>query len=193
MLHLVIGTMKASKSSTLIDYTNLVKPKKYTIFYPACCNKKDGYVVSRDNGKKAKAVKIFEVKDMYNYIEDTEVIFLDEFQFLAGTTDLNDLMNFLEYCDKKDKTVYMFGLSLNYMSQAFDVTQRVLPYADTIVVLTANCDICGKPATRCIRYVNGELDCNPNSKTLLMEGDTTEYKSVCKKCYRKLTGLNAIK
>lgn len=192
MLHLVVGTMKASKSSTLIDYTDLVKPKKYVIFYPSCCDKKDGYVVSRDN-KEAKAIKIFEIKDMYNYVEGVDVIFIDEYTFFCNSSQVNEFMNFLEYCDQKDKQIYCFGLALDYMSQPFDITQRLLPYADTLVVLTARCEICGATATRCIRYVNGKLDNDPNSDTLLMEGSDVEYKSVCKKCYREITGLKAIK
>lgn len=195
MLHVIIGTMKASKSSMLVDYTNFVKEKgkKYIVFYPSCCDKKSGYVVSRDNGKKTKAIKVFEVNDMYNYIDDIDTLFIDEFQFIVGTNGLNDLMSFLEYCDKKCKDVYLFGLSLDYISLPFDVTQRVLPYADTIMVMNANCDICGKPAFRCLRYVDSVLDVNPNSDTLLMEASNVEYKSVCKECYRNITGLNAIK
>lgn len=195
MLHVIVGTMKSSKSSMLVDYTNFVKDKgkKHIVFYPSCCDKREGYVVSRDNGKKTKAIKVFEVNDMYNYIEDVDVLFIDEFQFIVGTSGLNDLMSFLEYVDKLNKDVYLFGLSLDYMSLPFDVTQRVLPYADTILVMNANCDICGRQAFRCLRYVDGVLDINPNSDTLLMEDVNVEYKSVCKECYRSITGLNAIK
>lgn len=193
MLHLIIGTMKASKSSTLIDYTSMVQDKNYTIFYPACCDKKEGYVVSRDNNKQAKAIKIFEVKDMYNYIDNVDVIFIDEYTFFCTSGDTKEFMNFLEYCDRNNKIVYCFGLSLNYMSEPFDLTQRILPYADTIIVLSADCDICGRRATRCIRYIDGVLDDNPESNTLLMESSNVEYKSVCRDCYRKIMGINAIK
>lgn len=192
MLHLIIGTMKASKSSTLIDYTIMFNDKKYTIFYPACCDKKDGYVVSRDNNKEVKAIKIFEIKDMYNYIQNVDIIFIDEFQFLTNNNS-KELMDFLEFCDRENKIVYLFGLSLNYMSEPFDITKDILPYADSVIVLTADCDICGKKATRCIRYIDGKLDSNPESNVLVMESSNVEYKSVCRECYRKITGLNAIK
>ena len=36
MLHLVIGTMKASKSATLIDFVNDIENINYKIFFPAC-------------------------------------------------------------------------------------------------------------------------------------------------------------
>lgn len=193
MLHLVIGTMKASKSATLIDFVNDIENINYKIFFPACCNKKDGYVVSRDNDKKVKAIKVFEVNDMYNHLKNIKIVFIDEFQFIANSEEIDEFMQFLEYCDKNNIDVYCFGLSLDYMSLPFDVTQRVLPYAQEIHVLNAYCDECGKPAYRCLRYVDGEIDINPNSDTLLMENADVEYKSVCNDCYRKITGLNAIK
>ena len=193
MLHLVIGTMKASKSATLIDFVNDIENINYKIFFPACCNKKDGYVVSRDNDKKVKAIKVFEVNDMYNHLKNIKMVFIDEFQFIANSEEIDEFMQFLEYCDKNNIDVYCFGLSLDYMSLPFDVTQRVLPYAQEIHVLNAYCDECGKPAYRCLRYVDGEIDINPNSNTLLMEDTDVEYKSVCNECYRKITGLNAIK
>ena len=193
MLHLVIGTMKASKSATLIDFVNDIENINYKIFFPACCNKKDGYVVSRDNDKKVKAIKVFEVNDMYNHLKNIKMVFIDEFQFIANSEEIDEFMQFLEYCDKNNIDVYCFGLSLDYMSLPFDVTQRVLPYAQEIHVLNAYCDECGKPAYRCLRYVDGEIDINPNSDTLLMENADVEYKSVCNDCYRKITGLNAIK
>lgn len=193
MLNLMIGTMKASKSSILIDMFKKYQEEKPIIFYPACCDKKDGYVVSRDKDKQAKAIKVFEVQDMYNYVDSTDLILIDEVQFIVGEKDLDEFMQFLEYCDRKNKRIFCFGLSLDYLSKSFIVTERILPYADTVTILSAYCDICGSTATRCIRYIDGVLDDNPDSDVLVMEGRNVEYKSICKKCYRELTGLNAIK
>ena len=195
MLHCIVGTMKSSKSSHLIDYTEVIKPKKFIIFYPSCCEKKPDYVISRDNDKQAKAIKIFEIQDMYQHIQNIDVIFIDEFQFLTGSSNIDDFMEFIEFCDKNKKEVYLFGLALDYKANAFDITSRVLPYADTIMVLHANCDICGaeNKATRCIRYKNGELDLDLDAEILAMESDTMEYKSVCTECFRNLTQNPAIK
>lgn len=195
MISVITGTMASSKSKTLIDYTEFLKDKdkKYKIFVPACCQKKDGCVISRNDNREVKAVKIFNINDLYNNLDNCDVLIIDEVQFLVSTSEIDEFMLFLEYIDKKNIDLYMFGLNLDYLSNSFNLTERILPYADTIITLTAICDECGKPACRCLRYVDNELDINPNSETLLMESEKVIYKSVCRDCYRKLTGLNAIK
>lgn len=195
MIKAVTGTMKSAKTNKLVDVTQIIGQlgKKYVIFYPACCEKKENYVVSRKNNKQAKAVKIFNIQDMYNYMNNADYILIDEAQFICTSSELNDFMNFLEYCDIQNKFVYLFMLNLDYMSNSFDITQRVLPYCDEIEILHANCELCGKLADRCVRYVDNTLDNDPNSSLILIEGHNTQYKSVCKECYRKITSLNAIK
>ena len=193
MIHVIMGSMRAGKSASLIDYTEFLKDKKYKIFFPASCNKEDGYVVSREDNKKAKAVKIFEIKDFYNYIDGLDTILIDEVQFLCNSYQIDELMKFLEYCDKKGIDVYCFGLQVDYLSRAFDVTQRLLPYADSVIVLNAVCDYCGKKASRCLRMIDVIIYSSEDSDLIIMEGLDVEYKSVCRNCYRELTGLSAIK
>ncbi len=193
MLHVIIGSMRSGKSASLVDYTTFLKDKKFKVFYPASCNKCENFVVSREHDKRTKAIKIFEVKDLYNHIDNLDVILLDEFQFLCNSEQIDEFMAFLEYCDTHEIDVYLFGLQLDYMCRSFDVTQRVLPYADSIIVLNAKCDYCGKKASRCLRIVDDKIDVSPDSDTLLMESLNVEYKSVCRKCFRKLTGLSCIK
>lgn len=195
MLHLIVGTMASAKSKTLLNYVDnfQAQNKKVTVYVPVCCQRKDGYVTSRNDERKAKAVKIFNINDLYNNIGDSDILLIDEIQFLCTANQIDYFMSFLEYVDRRDIDVYMFGLNLNYLSQPFELTQRLFPYVDTILNLNAKCDICGKPACRCLRYVNGELDVNPESSTLLLESENVVYKSLCRKHYREITGLNAIK
>ena len=82
----------------------------------------------------------------------------------------------------------------NLPNNSFEIIQRILPYCDKITVLTARCEICGKEnATRCVRYNNDVLDCDPSSSLILIESEKVIYKSVCKECYRNLTSSPAIK
>ena len=82
MLHLVIGTMKASKSATLIDFVNDIENINYKIFFPACCNKKDGSVISRDiifdNGKcETILLNYIYNKKTYDEVFDFTTAFMD--------------------------------------------------------------------------------------------------------------------
>lgn len=194
MIEAIIGTMKSEKTSTLIDTVNELQNKKVKVFYPSHCNKMDGYVYSRKDNKKLKGIKVFNISDLYNNINNVDTIFIDEVQFIVSSNNVDEFMNFIEYCDTKNIDVYLVGLQLDYMNNSFDIIQRILPYTDKVTILTAKCEICGSDdAVRCIRYNGDELDCDPNSSLILLESDKIVYKSVCKKCYRKITSLPAIK
>lgn len=195
MITATIGTMKSEKTFKLIKLTEFldIQHKKYVVFHPACCAKDEDGVVTRRGSQKAKAIKVFEIQDMYNHLKEVKACLIDEFTFLCSENHIDDFMEFLEYCDINGIDVYLFGLSLDYMSNSLDIAQRVLPYCDYIDTVSARCEECGDTAKRCVRYINGELDNDPNSSLLIMEDKNVVYKSVCKKCYRELTGLPAIK
>lgn len=195
MLHCVTGQMFASKSFTLIEYANKFKNEgvKYRVFYPASINKEEGYIYSRKNNSKIKAVKIYNIDDLYNNVQDIDVILIDEYTFICSNSQISEFMKFLDWCDEHKKDVYLFGISLDYLGRPFDIAMSVLPYADTHTVLHATCDICGKDASRQIRYINGVLDVSDETEVLQMENTDVVYKPICTECYRKLTGLNPIK
>lgn len=195
MLKLVVGQMKSGKSARLIDYVDEFKKLdiEFKVFYPASCNKVDGYVYSRDNNRSTKAIKVYTVDDLYNNLGDVKVVLLDEYTFYVSDSQVNEFMDFIEFCDKKGVDIYLFGLQLDYMSRGFDLAHRILPYADEVVVANAMCEICGGVASRQIRFIDGELDTDEEADTLQMESSDIVYKACCRKCYRELTGKPAIR
>lgn len=194
MINAIIGSMRAGKTKALIDNISLLEDKVYKVFYPASCNKSEGFVYTRDGDRTLKATKIFEVKDLYNYVDKLDCVIIDEFTFLCNEHEIEYFMQFLEHCDTHNIDVYLFGITTDYLSRSFELARHVLPYCDNISVLKSRCDECGSnEGTRCVRFINGEMDASYDSDLIVMEGEQVEYKSVCKKCFRKLTGLKAIK
>lgn len=195
MLKLIVGQMKSGKSSRLIDYVDEFREQgvKFKVFYPASCNKVDGYVYSRDNDRSTKAIKVYNVDDLYNNIDDAQVLLLDEYTFYVSDSQVNEFINFIEHCDKNGINVYLFGLQLDYMSRGFDLAHRILPYADEVIVANARCEFCGGVASRQIRFIDGKLDTDEEADTLQMESSDIVYKACCRKCYRELTGKPAIR
>ena len=195
MIKAIIGPMFGSKSSRLIDIAlELEKEgKKFKVFFPASCNKLDGYIYSRENDKKIKAIKVFDISDLYNNINDSEIILLDEFTFMCTSQHIDEFMAFLEEMDKRNIDVILAGLQLDYMGKSFDTTEKILPYCDEITTTSAICENCGKPASRQIRKINGIIDTMEETPTLVMESEDVIYIPLCRSCFRELTGLSAIK
>ena len=102
-------------------------------------------------------------------------------------------MNFFDVMDERNIDVILAGLQLDYMGKSFDLTERVLPYCDEIVTTSAISEHCGKPASRQIRKIDGVIDTMENTPTLIMENENVVYIPLCRSCFRKLTGLTAIK
>ena len=106
---------------------------------------------------------------------------------------IDEFMSFLDVMDERNIDVILAGLQLDYMGKSFDLTERVLPYCDEIVTTSAICEHCGKPASRQIRKIDGVIDTMENTPTLIMENENVVYIPLCRSCFRKLTGLTAIK
>lgn len=196
MLHVITGSMAGGKSSKLVDYTEMFQQqgKIFQVFYPAFLEKETDYVVSREDNKKVRATKVYKIGELYNLVKpNTDVVVIDEISFMCNEGEIDELMSILEHFDKLGKQIYLFGIALDYSAKSFPIMQRLLPYADTVIVLHAKCDICGEPAYRCVRYQNGVLDLDPNSDLLQMESDNVRYEILCKDCYRKITNTPAIK
>lgn len=195
MIKAIIGPMFGEKSSRLIDIANELEKegKKFKVFFPASCNKKEGFIYSRKDNKKIKAIKVFNISDLFNNINGEDVVLIDEFTFLCTSNHIDSFMDFLEELDKRNTDVILSGLQFDYLGNSFDLTREVLPFCDEIVITQATCEICGSPASRQVRKINGELDIYDNTPTLLMEDKNIVYMPVCRSCFRNLTGLSAIK
>ena len=81
---------------------------------------------------------------------DTQVLVIDEAQFFEG-----DLAIFCSALADRGMRVIAAGLDLNFRGEPFGPIPRLLAHADQVDKLTAVCVICGGPATRTQRLVNG--------------------------------------
>lgn len=81
---------------------------------------------------------------------DTEVLVIDEAQFFE-----HDLGLFCSSLADRGLRVIAAGLDLNFRGEPFGPIPGLLAYADQVDKLTAVCMVCGNPATRTQRLVNG--------------------------------------
>lgn len=83
--------------------------------------------------------------------ESTEVLAFDEAHFFGP--------EFPALCEdlvKKGKRVIVAGLDLNFRGEPFGPMPILLALADEILKLTAVCTVCGNPATRSQRLLDGK-------------------------------------
>ena len=189
-LHFFYSTMNAGKSTSLLqsNHNYLESNLKTLLFLPKeISDKADSNIVSRI-GLKAKAISIDNEFKFYEYVKNIEYenincIFVDEAQFLTK----EQVRNLSKISDKLDIPVMCYGIRTDFQGELFHGSSELLAIADNLNELKTICSECDKKATMVVRL-------DENGKVILagekiLVGGNDIYKTVCRKHFRKLTGL----
>ena len=189
-LHFFYSTMNAGKSTSLLqsNHNYLESNLKTLLFLPKeISDKADSNIVSRI-GLKAKAISIDNEFKFYEYVKNIEYknincIFVDEAQFLTK----EQVRSLSKISDKLDIPVMCYGIRTDFQGELFNGSSELLAIADNLNELKTICSECDKKATMVVRL-------DENGKVILagekiLVGGNDIYKTVCRKHFRKLTGL----
>ncbi|MGL4798080.1 MAG: thymidine kinase [Cellulosilyticaceae bacterium] len=178
-LEIICGPMFSGKSEELIRRLKrtILAKKNTVIFTPQIDNRylKD-HICSHD-GKHLEAIPVTSIEEILNHISsDTQVIGIDEVQFLQGDT-VRIIMQLVE----DGKRVICAGLDKDFKAESFGCMPELLALADEVTKLTAICMSCGRPANFTQRLIEGR----PASYNdpLILIGASESYEARCRVCY----------
>ncbi|WP_457751839.1 thymidine kinase [Thermococcus sp.] len=181
ILEVITGPMFAGKTTELIKRVErqIFAKKKAALFKPSIDNRYSENEVVAHNGLRYEAfvipTNVDGVRKMAEITrkEGYEVIGVDEVQFFP-----DEIVGMLE--ELADSGVYVIasGLNLDFKGDPFPVTKELLVRADNIIYLTAVCTVCGKPATRTQRLINGKPA--PRDSPVIMVGGRESYEARCR-------------
>ncbi|WP_456368008.1 thymidine kinase [Thermococcus sp.] len=181
ILEVITGPMFAGKTTELIKRIErqIFAKRKAALFKPAIDNRYSEREIVAHNGLRYEAFvvpatvegveKIREITLEGNY----EVVGIDEVQFFP--MDIVGVLNELA-----DRGIYVIasGLNLDFKADPFPVTRELLVRADNIIYLTAVCTICGRPATRSQRLIDGKPA--PRDSPVILVGGRESYEARCR-------------
>ncbi|WP_297466644.1 thymidine kinase [Thermococcus sp.] len=180
-LEVITGPMFAGKTSELIKRIErqAYAKRKVALFKPSIDNRYSTSDVVAHNGLRYKAYVVPTDGNGVQRIVDLtsregfEVIGVDEVQFFP--MEIVEALNELA-----DKGVYVIasGLNLDFKAEPFPVMKELLVRADNIVYLTAVCTVCGRPATRSQRLIDGKPA--PRDSPVIMVGGKESYEARCR-------------
>jgi len=153
-IEVICGSMFSGKSEELIRRIRRVQiaRKKVEIFKPMIDNRYEVQYIYSHSGSKLKATCIAESVDILKIIKkDTDVIAIDEAQFFN-----QDIVEVCQSLADNGKRVIVAGLDQDFRGEPFGCMPQLLAIAEYVDKLHAICMICGKPATRTQRLVNGK-------------------------------------
>jgi thymidine kinase len=171
--------MFSGKSEELIRRVNRAKIAKQKVqVFKHCID--DRYAIDHvvsHNGTRTEAIKISKAKDILKYLdEDALVITIDEVQFFD-----NEIVDICVKLADQGKRVIAAGLDQDFRGEPFGPTPALMAVAEFVDKVQAICMVCGNPATRTQRMINGK----PASyhDPVILVGATESYEARCRKCH----------
>ena len=175
-IEVICGSMFSGKSEELIrrirraSFANL----SIRVFKPAIDNRYDDKSVVSHNGTSTMARPIKKSEDILAHIDETiDIVAIDEVQFFDEA-----IIDIVEEIANKGIHVITAGLDTDFRGEPFGPVPRLMAVSESITKLSAICPICGSPATRTQRLIDGK----PASydDPIILVGASESYEPRCR-------------
>jgi len=173
-IEVICGSMFSGKTEELIRRLKRVQiaNQRIAVFKPQIDNRYSQEKIVSHDTNFFNAVPLQFAKEIFDKIEDAEVVGIDEAQFFdSEIADCCDLLAF------KGIRVIVAGLDMDYLGKPFGPMPLILAKADYVTKLHAICQQCGSIANYSYRKVANEEQ--------VMLGATDSYEPRCRKCYQQ--------
>lgn len=184
-VEVIAGSMFSGKSEELIRRVRraIIAKKRVQVFKSHLDNRYTGtFAVGSHDGRTVEAMPVDSAAQVAARIEEsTQVVAIDEVQFLdEGIVDLATGL-----ADRGIRVI-LAGIDTDFRGQPFGPMPRLMCLAEVVDKLHAICVLCGMPASRNQRLINGE----PAhwDSPLIMVGGTESYEARCRSCHTVLKG-----
>ncbi|MDQ8057180.1 thymidine kinase [Bacillus velezensis] len=175
-LELICGSMFSGKSEELIRRVKRATYAKQEVkvFKPAIDNRYSEEAVVSHNGTSMTSHVISSSAEIWDHISEiTDVIAVDEVQFF-GESIIGDLSSLAD----KGYRVIAAGLDMDFRGEPFGVVPNLMAVAESVTKLQAVCSVCGSPASRTQRLIDGK----PASydDPVILVGASESYEARCR-------------
>ena len=178
-IELICGSMFCGKTEELIRRARRaqIAKQKVMVFKPALDDRYELENLASHNGVSFAAVSVTDAGAIQEAVEpDTDVVIVDEVQFFDD--GITDICNVLADAGKR---VIVAGLDNDFRGEPFGPVPSLMAQADIVDKLHAICVVCGAPATRTQRLLDGRPASYDDS--IIMVGASEVYEARCRRCH----------
>ncbi|MEC5424450.1 thymidine kinase [Virgibacillus sp. C22-A2] len=175
-VEVICGSMFSGKSEELIrrvrraTYGNL----SVRVFKPAIDNRYDKESVVSHNGSSTIARPVASSNEILEHIEkNIDIIGIDEVQFFDG-----NIVDVADDLANQGIRVIAAGLDTDFRGEPFGPVPELMALSESVTKLNAICPVCGSPASRTQRLINGK----PASydDPIILVGASESYEPRCR-------------
>ncbi|MEO7103886.1 MAG: thymidine kinase [Gemmatimonadaceae bacterium] len=179
-IEVIAGVMFSGKSEELIRRIRraLIARKRVQVFKSRLDERYAGInAVSSHDGRTVEAIPIDTSAQIAQRLDPTaQVIGIDEAQFLdAGIVQLVTALA------ETGRRVIIAGTDTDFRGEPFGAMPQLMAVAETVDKLSAICVLCGGPATRNQRLIDGKPA--PYESPQIMVGAADKYEARCRMCH----------
>ena len=179
-IEVICGSMFSGKTEELIRRLKraVIARQKVQVFKPALDDRYSSVKVSSHDGMQWDAHPVASPSEIPPAVEeDTDVVAIDEAQFFDAS--IADVCNTLA---KQGKRVIVGGLDMDFRGEPFGPMPVIMSQAETVDKLQAICAVCGAPASRTQRLIDGRPASYDDPQILV--GAKEVYEARCRRCHQ---------
>ncbi len=178
-IEVICGSMFSGKTEELIRRVRRaqIAQQKVQVFKPAIDTRYANREVASHNGVQWKASPVEDITQLRALIEpDTAVIALDEVQFFG-----DDVVVLCEELACQGRRIIVTGLDMDFRGEPFGPMPSLMARAEQVSKLQAICVVCGGPASRTQRIINGQPAAYDDP--VILVGADEAYEARCRGCH----------
>ncbi len=178
-IEVICGSMFSGKTEELIRRVRRaqIARQKVQVFKPAIDTRYTDQEVTSHNGMQVEAVLVENMVQLRALIDpDTTVVALDEAQFFN-----DDVVALCDNLANQGVRVIVAGLDMDFRGEPFGPMPTLMAQAERVNKLQAICVVCGGPASRTQRLINGQPAAYDDP--VILVGASEVYEARCRGCH----------
>lgn len=179
-IEVICGSMFAGKTEELIRRIKRIKlaKKDILVFKPVIDDRYDKNAVVSHSNQKIDSIPVNNSKELLKHITSLPyAIAIDEAQFFD-----EGLLDIIERLANSGVRVIVAGLDLDFKGEPFGIMPYILAKAEYVTKLQAICQVCGDPATRTQRIIDGKPA--DYDDPIILVSASEKYEPRCRHCHQ---------
>ncbi|MBM7585240.1 thymidine kinase [Bacillus pakistanensis] len=185
-LEVICGSMFSGKSEELIRRVRRSQfaKQEIAVFKPKLDNRYSEEEVVSHNGTSVIANPIESSRQILNEVSASiDVVAIDEIQFFD-----DEIIHVVQTLANRGYRVITAGLDQDFRGEPFGPMPKLMAIAEQVTKLQAVCAVCGSPASRTQRLIDGEPACYDDP--IILVGASEAYEPRCRHHHEVPKGLS---